>query len=147
MSLRIEPYDLGRYFVSAGGGTYLVDVAEFKGNGFCGCRDFEYRHLPALQKEEECGIEHQPRQCKHIKAVMAWLNPTTAQVQNKKEGEEAARQGDRRNDEEKFSNWNPDGPSLFLRNGRWYDVHGKHWPEFDGKLPRQSQEVIDPEKD
>jgi hypothetical protein len=73
--IRIRPYDIGRYYVSTGGEEYLVDINEFNGNGHCGCRNFQYCHLPDLAKEQEYGIPHkQVRRCKHIIALHAAMN-------------------------------------------------------------------------
>lgn len=63
--------DFDRYFVQIGtGDEYLVDTAEFGGNGFCGCKDFQYRLLPILEKEFTATQEIRvKKRCKHINYV------------------------------------------------------------------------------
>jgi len=46
---------------------YLVDLDEMKGNGWCGCWDFEFRHMPRLVRGAKPGTE----KCKHIERAEA----------------------------------------------------------------------------
>jgi hypothetical protein len=74
--MNVVPYDYGRYFVSVRAGAYyLVELDAFGvGRHFCGCKDFQMRHLPLLQKEQESGIKHTTkRQCKHLQALVMEL--------------------------------------------------------------------------
>lgn len=63
------PHERGRFHVASdrpGTEPYLVDLEEFDGNGFCGCRGFEVRMLPKLVEAQE---KRQPMpllRCKHI---------------------------------------------------------------------------------
>ena len=85
MPIQVEQYEFGRYYFTAESGeTHLIDIKEFDGNGFCSCRDFQYRHLPTLVREQEAGRPYSAnKQCKHIKALLLHLdasNPTTESV-------------------------------------------------------------------
>lgn len=68
MSINIQKIDRDTYlFKSNSGKEYFIDMEEFNGNGRCGCRDFECRHLPKLQKLQDQGITSFPEYaCKHI---------------------------------------------------------------------------------
>jgi hypothetical protein len=46
---------------------YLVDLSEYRGNGWCGCWDFEFRRQPRLERGAAPGTER----CKHIRKVLA----------------------------------------------------------------------------
>jgi len=62
-------FEHGRYFVTTEKGSeYLIDIEALDRNGWCGCRDFQYRHLPTLEREikEPGRIEH-IRRCRHLK--------------------------------------------------------------------------------
>ncbi len=54
----------GRYYVGSSKGPVLVDICACKGNGWCGCEDFAFRHLPAWQRGEAGW-----HRCKHIAAA------------------------------------------------------------------------------
>jgi len=69
--INIEPLEEARYHVQVdGGGKYLVDLAAYNHNGFCGCRDFEVRHQPLLEQAEENGILDVTSRCKHIRRLL-----------------------------------------------------------------------------
>jgi len=55
----------GRYYVASANGPVLVDICALKGNGWCGCEDFAFRHQPAWQRGEPGR-----HRCKHIIAAM-----------------------------------------------------------------------------
>lgn len=68
--MSIEPIEARRYYVQLGtGGRYLVDLDEFRGNGFCGCRDFEVRHLPGLEKGVDDNTPLVISRCKHLRIM------------------------------------------------------------------------------
>lgn len=58
----------GRYYVPSSNGPgvppYLVDICANKGNGWCGCRNFDVVHGPAWQRGEPGW-----HRCKHIVAA------------------------------------------------------------------------------
>ena len=63
--MEIERFEVDRYWVRIGhGGRYLVDLAEFDGNGWCGCESFQYRHQSQLERSTAT-----VRRCKHLLAV------------------------------------------------------------------------------
>jgi hypothetical protein len=74
ISLRVQPveHERGRYWVQSrtnGGIPYLVDLEEFNGNGWCGCKGFLH-YIESL----ELGAAPSPDlQCRHIKAVREFL--------------------------------------------------------------------------
>ena len=131
--MNIKPFDIDRYYVN----DYLVDLSEFEGNGWCSCRDFQYRHQPKLQKAEDCGIKPPTSRCKHILLLMTHLNPTIECVQNTKEGNDSLAQetGSLNDSHEEISRRFISGPMLFNYRGRWYDVHNKVYPEYDNIVP------------
>lgn len=60
-----------RFFVESeepgrSGVNYLVDLDEYRGNGWCGCWDFEFRRQPHLERGAVPGTER----CKHIRCVL-----------------------------------------------------------------------------
>ena len=59
-----EPW---RYFVESSRGPVLVDLCALKGNGWCGCEDFGFRHQPAWERGEAGA-----HRCKHIMAAREW---------------------------------------------------------------------------
>lgn len=68
--MMIEPYDHDRYFVNLGGGTYLVELGCYDGNGFCGCPHFQMIYQPILERSIETNEKAPVSRCKHIKAVI-----------------------------------------------------------------------------
>lgn len=63
--MEIERFEVDRYWVRIGrGGRYLVDLAEYQGNGWCGCESFQYRHQALLEQSTAT-----VRRCKHLLAV------------------------------------------------------------------------------
>ena len=67
----VEPIEAewGRCFVHSRtepNTKHLVDLFEYRGNGFCGCAQFRFRCQPALENGAEPS-EH--LQCKHILAA------------------------------------------------------------------------------
>jgi hypothetical protein len=67
MAVRRVVGEMGRYFVHASSGEVLVDICACKGNGWCGCEDFAFRHLPAWERGED-GVHR----CKHLRAARDW---------------------------------------------------------------------------
>ena len=68
----IESIDEGRYIVSlttGSRGQYLVDINAYAGNGCCACKDFEYRHMPELQRQLEAGEPITRSRCKHLRLL------------------------------------------------------------------------------
>jgi hypothetical protein len=65
----IKPFEAGRYWVRIGhGGTYLVDLGEYEGNGWCGCMSFQCHHQPELERSVRT-----VRRCKHLLAAVMVL--------------------------------------------------------------------------
>jgi hypothetical protein len=65
----VVPFEVGRYWVQVGqGGRYLVDLAEYDGNGWCGCMQFQCRHQPELERSTSV-----MRRCKHLLAAVMVL--------------------------------------------------------------------------
>ena len=79
MSIRrkatVQPYDgLQRYLVCLElDRSYLVDLSEYSGNGFCGCEDFQFRCSPLLRE----GERSESTRCKHIRAALYFLGDLT----------------------------------------------------------------------
>lgn len=73
--IQVNKFDTNRYYVKINsGGEYLVDMDEFDGNGWCGCPDFTYTHLPNLMKLQEEGYAKFPSsRCKHIRMLVYYL--------------------------------------------------------------------------
>lgn len=61
------PGEMGRYHVPSSHGPVLVDICACQGNGWCGCEDFAFRHLPAWERGEPGR-----HRCKHIDAARNW---------------------------------------------------------------------------
>jgi len=71
--ITVEWFEARRFHVNVRGKpghTYLVDLDEYRGNGWCGCQDFEFRRSPRLIR----GQTSRSR-CKHIRHALAaeWL--------------------------------------------------------------------------
>jgi hypothetical protein len=61
-----------RFFVASrtpGIEPYLVDLDEYRGNGWCGCQDFEFRRQPHLERGAKAG--HATR-CFHVQQALAF---------------------------------------------------------------------------
>lgn len=64
------PGEHGRYFVPSSDPRqppYLVDICACRGNGWCGCRNFEVVHQGAWHRGEPGW-----HRCKHIISAMLW---------------------------------------------------------------------------
>lgn len=70
----VRHLEANRYEVQMGsGGLYLVDLDEFY-SGWCACRDFECKHLPALIRLQDQGCEEFPlSECKHLAYLRQYL--------------------------------------------------------------------------
>ena len=64
-----------RMHVRGNSGTYLVDLEEIGGNGWCGCQDFEMNRMPLLR----LGLRSDRTRCKHIKLAIESLGKMVAQ--------------------------------------------------------------------
>jgi hypothetical protein len=53
-----------RYYVSCGGGGYLVELGAYDGNGWCGCAQFQCVHQPHLERGDPT-----VRRCKHLTSM------------------------------------------------------------------------------
>lgn len=61
-------------FVRGSRGTYLVDLEEFGGNGWCGCQDFEITRYSMLRD----GRRSMATRCKHIHMAIEYLGRRVA---------------------------------------------------------------------
>lgn len=75
-----------RMHVRGTNGTYLVDLEEIGGNGWCGCQDFEMNRMPLLR----LGVRSDRTRCKHIKLAIESLGRMVAQFMGA--GQEPANQ-------------------------------------------------------
>lgn len=74
MRVRVTHIDEWRFSVPSetdGEDPYLVDLAEFDGNGQCSCPHFQMRLEPVLSR----GINTDFMRCKHIDAAMDFALP------------------------------------------------------------------------
>jgi hypothetical protein len=67
----------------SGGRPYVIDIAEYRGNGSCSCPDFLTRCKPVWD-ESKVVVEFAEKdpartRCKHINAVILHLGNTLAQ--------------------------------------------------------------------
>jgi hypothetical protein len=70
--LKIHPYDRARYLVeaeTAGEEPYLVDLLEYRLNGWCDCRHFAIE----IQHVWESGKTPKVKACKHIRAAWSYI--------------------------------------------------------------------------
>ena len=86
-SMSMKAYEMDRFYVTSRNENYLIDISELCGNGWCGCKDFQYRHLPTLEQEiNRTGRIQQIRRCKHLKfAAQELLKSTEGQFTTFKE--------------------------------------------------------------
>lgn len=79
----ITPWDNLRFMVPSRNGEkdYLVDLAEYGGNGSCNCSHFKFR----LESKVKLGVKRQLR-CKHIVAARDYL--TSALIERMSDAEE-----------------------------------------------------------
>lgn len=61
--------EFGRFMVVGRTGEYLVDLLAYRGIGFCGCQDFEFRCAPLIGQMRKLPDNADDYRCKHIKAV------------------------------------------------------------------------------
>ena len=73
-------FEADRYFVQIESEQYLVELGAYEGFGFCGCRHFQMKLQPLLEREVTPAC-----QCKHIILALGFANQTMQNLHQNKE--------------------------------------------------------------